>query len=42
MGGSNPGGRAKIRRAAAIDEDMKRRLLQQDVEDDEFDDFGSE
>ena len=36
------GGRTKIRRAAAIDGDMKQKLLQQDEEKDEFDDFGSE
>ena len=42
LGGSDAGGRTKIRRATAIDRDMKRRLLQQDEEDDEFDDFGSE
>ena len=41
LGGSDAGGRTKIRRAAAIDGDMKRRLLQQDEEDDEFDDFVS-
>ena len=36
------GGRNKIRRAAAIDGDMKRKLLQQDEEDDKLDDCGSE
>ena len=39
--GSDAGGRTKSQRAAAIDGDMKRKLLQQDEEDDEFDDFGS-
>ena len=42
LGGSDAGGRTKIRRAAAIDGDMKRRLLQQDEEDDKFDDFGGD
>ena len=42
MSGSDAGGGTKIRRAAAIDGDMKRRLLQQDEEDAEFDDFGCE
>ena len=37
---SDAGGRTKIRQATAIDGDMKRRLLQQDEENDEFDDFG--
>ena len=41
LDGSDVGGRTKIRRAAAIDRDMKRRLLQQDEEDDKFDDFGN-
>ena len=40
LSGSDAGGRTKIRQATAIDGDMKRRLLQQDEEDDEFDDFG--
>ena len=40
MGGSDSASRAKIRRAAAIDGDMKKRLLQQVEEDDKFDDFG--
>ena len=42
LGGSDAGGRTKIRQAAAIDVDMKRRLLQQDEEDDKFDDFGGD
>ena len=42
LGRSDAGGRTKIRRAAAIDGDMKQKLLQQDEEKDEFDDFGSE
>ena len=40
--GSDAGGRTKIRRAAAIDGDVKRRLLQQDEEEDEFNDFGGD
>ena len=40
MGGSDSASRTKIRRAAAIDGDMKKRLLQQVEEDDKFDDFG--
>ena len=40
-GGSDGGGRTKIWKAAAIDEDMKRELLQQENEDNEFDDFSS-
>ena len=40
LSGSDAGGRTKIRQATAIDGDMKRRLLQQDEENDEFDDFG--
>ena len=40
-GGSDGGGRTKIWKAAAIDEDMKRELLQQEKEDNEFDDFRS-
>ena len=40
-GGSDGGGRTKIWKAAAIDEDMKRELLQQEKEGNEFDDFRS-
>ena len=39
LGGSDAGGTTKFRRAATIESDMKRRLLQQDEEDGEFDDF---
>ena len=39
---SYAGGRTKIRRATAIDGDVKRRLLQQDEEEDEFDNFGGD
>ena len=39
FGGSDAGGRTKIRWAAAIDGDMKQRFLQQDEKDDEFDYF---
>ena len=42
LGGSDAGRRTKIWRAAAIDGDMKQRLLHKDEEDDEFDNFGSE
>ena len=38
---SDAGDRTNIRPAAAIDRDMKQKLLQQDEEDDEFDNFGS-
>ena len=36
------GGRTKIQWAATIDGDMKRKLLQQDEEDDDFDGFRGE
>ena len=41
LGRGDAGGRTKIRPAAVIDGDMKRKLLQQDEEDDELDNFGS-
>ena len=42
VGRSDAGGRTKIWWAAAIDGDMKRILLQQDEEDDDFDGFSGE
>ena len=42
LGGSDAGGRTKIKWATAIDGDMKQRLLKQHEEDYEFDDFGGD
>ena len=41
LGRSDAGGRTKIWPAAAIDGDMKQKLLQQHEEDDEFNNFGN-